>query len=113
MQDLKVTIIQANLHWENIDKNLEMFSQKILSVKEETDLIVLPEMFSTGFTMNNKPLAENMNGKTFGWMKQMAQENNCVITGSIIIEENGTGTTLCNTTTVLGTYQVQLITQHP
>lgn len=89
MQDLKITIIQSNLHWENIRRNLEMFSQKIASLNEETDLIVLPEMFSTGFTMNNKPLAENMSGKTFGWMKQKAQEKNCVITGSVIIEENG------------------------
>ena len=89
MQDLKITIIQADLHWENIDKNLEMFARKIASIKEETDLIVLPEMFSTGFTMNNKPLAEKMNGKTFEWMKQMAKGKNCVITGSVIIEENG------------------------
>ena len=84
---LTVTIIQSNLHWENIDANLKMFSEKISSIKEKTDLIVLPEMFSTGFTMNNKPLAENMKGRTVGWMKQMAKEKNCVVTGSVIIEE--------------------------
>ena len=87
MQDLKVTIIQANLHWENIEANLKMFSDKITSIKEQTDFIVLPEMFSTGFTMNNKPLAETMKGKTVNWMKQMAKEKNCVVTGSVIIEE--------------------------
>lgn len=88
MQDLKATIIQVNLHWENVNENLKMFSEKISSIKEETDLIILPEMFSTGFTMNNKPLAEKMNGKTFEWMKKMAKEKKCVITGSVIIEEN-------------------------
>ncbi|MBI3501295.1 MAG: amidohydrolase [Bacteroidetes bacterium] len=87
MQDLKITIIQSNLHWENIEANLKMFSEKISSIKEETDLVVLPEMFSTGFTMNNKFLAEKMNGKTLNWMKQMAKEKNCVVTGSVIIEE--------------------------
>src|SRR6266498_4794066 len=87
MRDLRVTIIQSNLHWENIEANLKMFSEKIFSIKEETDLIVLPEMFSTGFTMNNKPLAENMKGRTVTWMKQMAKEKNCVVTGSVIIEE--------------------------
>ena len=87
MQDLKVTIIQSNLHWENIEANLKMFSDKISSIKEKTDVIILPEMFSTGFTMNNKPLAEKMNGKTFEWMKRMAKEKKCVVTGSIIIEE--------------------------
>lgn len=89
MQDLKVTFIQANLHWENSEENLQLFSQKISSIQEKTDLIVLPEMFSTGFTMNNKAMAERMNGKTVEWMKKMAKEKNCVLTGSIIIEENG------------------------
>ena len=56
MQDLKVTIIQSNLHWENIEGNLKMFSEKISSIKEETDLIVLPEMFSTGFTTKPETL---------------------------------------------------------
>jgi len=90
MKDLNISIIQSNLHWEDINENIKMFSQKISSIQEKTDLIVLPEMFSTGFTMNNKPLAEKMNGKTFEWMKKMAKEKNCVLTGSIIIEENGT-----------------------
>ena len=63
MQDLRITIIQANLHWENIEANLNMFSEKISAIKEETDLIILPEMFSTGFTMNNKPLAEKISAQ--------------------------------------------------
>lgn len=87
MKDLHITIIQSNLHWENIDANLKMFSQKIASISETTDLIVLPEMFSTGFTMNNKVVAEKMNGKAVTWMKSQAKEKNCVLTGSVVIEE--------------------------
>jgi len=76
-----------------------MFSEKIASIKEATDLIALPEMFSTGFTMNtvgqtpngvnNKAMAEKMDGKTVAWMKKTAKEKKCVLTGSLIIEENG------------------------
>ncbi len=85
MSDFKITIIQSNLFWEDIDKNLELFSKKISSIKETTDLIILPEMFSTGFTMNAKTCSEEMNGKTIGWLRSKAKEKNCVITGSIII----------------------------
>lgn len=87
MRDLKITLIQSTLHWENVDANLKMFSDKIADIREQTDLIVLPEMFSTGFTMNNKVVAETMQGKTVEWMKQKAKEKNCVVTGSLIIEE--------------------------
>ncbi len=88
MQDLKVTFIQTILHWENIDENLEMFSEKISSIKEKTDLIILPEMFSTGFTMNAKSLAEKTEGKTMQWLKEKAKEKNCIITGSIIVKDS-------------------------
>ena len=87
MRDLKITLIQSTLHWENVDANLKMFSDKIADIQEQTDLIVLPEMFSTGFTMNQKAMAETMKGKTMEWMRGMAKEKNCVITGSLIIEE--------------------------
>jgi omega-amidase len=89
MDDLKITLIQADLHWENKEKNLDMFSKKINTISESTDLIVLPEMFSTGFSMDSKKLAETMNGATVGWMRTMAAKKNCVITGSFICEENG------------------------
>src|SRR5258708_25456586 len=88
MQDLKITLIQSGLFWEDIEKNLEMFSKKISSIKEATDLILLPEMFSTGFTMNAKAHAEDMSGKTIEWMKAKAKEKNCVVTGSVIIRED-------------------------
>jgi len=89
MEDIKITIIQSELHWENVDKNLELFSKKISAISEQTDLIVLPEMFNTGFTMNAKNLAEKADGKTTQWMKQKAKEKHCVVTGSLIIEEEG------------------------
>lgn len=86
--DLKITIIQSELHWENVDKNLAMFTEKITSIKEETDLIILPEMFTTGFTMNSTSQAETMNGKSILWMKQQAKSKNAVVVGSLIIVEN-------------------------
>lgn len=89
MKDLNITILQLNLHWESIEQNLRMFTKTISSIKGETDLIVLPEMFSTGFSMKTETLAENMSGKTVAWMKKMAAEKNCVVTGSIIAEEDG------------------------
>ncbi|MCC6837611.1 MAG: amidohydrolase, partial [Bacteroidia bacterium] len=89
MNDLKITIIQSALYWENIDWNLEQFAKKIDSIKEQTDLIILPEMFTTGFTMQPELLAEGMNGKALAWMKVHAQKKQCVITGSFVCEENG------------------------
>jgi len=84
---LKVSLIQTTLHWEDIDANLQMFSEKISSLKEIGDIIVLPEMFSTGFSMNASSLAETMNGKSVTWMQAKAKEKKCVITGSLIIKE--------------------------
>lgn len=66
-----------------------MFSQKIAALTEQTDLIVLPEMFNTGFTMNTGSVAEQMNEKTMQWMSQLSKEKKCVLTGSLIIRENG------------------------
>jgi len=89
MQDLKITILQSDLYWESIDQNLESFSRQIAKTKEETNLIVLPEMFNTGFTMNTYAVSEKMNGKTMLWMQKQSLEKNCVVTGSLIIEEKG------------------------
>ena len=89
INNLKITIFQAYLFWENIDKNLQNLTLRLSSgVKEKTDLIVLPEMFNTGFSMNAAALAEEMSGKTMTWMKESAAKYNCVITGSLIIKEN-------------------------
>ena len=89
MNDLKITIIQSDLHWENKAANLAMFAQKIASVSELSDIIVLPEMFTTGFSMKPQAFAETMNGDTLAWMLKQANGKACVITGSFICEENG------------------------
>ena len=85
---LKITIFQAYLFWENIDKNLQNIELRLSTIKEKTDLILLPEMFNTGFTMNVKNLSERMNGKTMEWMHKQAKQFNSVVTGSLIIEED-------------------------
>lgn len=83
---MKITIIQTHLHWENRNKNLNHFDVLINSINEPTDLIILPEMFTTGFTMNPKAFAENDN-LTLNWLKQKAKQKNAVITGSVAINE--------------------------
>ncbi len=88
MDTLKITTFQAYLFWENIEKNLQNLGLRLSSIREKTDLIVLPEMFSTGFSMNPEPLAEEMDGKTMKWMHQQAKKFDCVLTGSIIIKED-------------------------
>lgn len=89
MNDLRITLIQTSLHWENPAANRQMFSQHFDSIKEETHIIVLPEMFSTGFTMNAKAAAENMSGDTVEWLQGEAKRKNCVITGSLLIHDSG------------------------
>ncbi len=86
---LTITTIQTNLVWENKAANLLVLEQKIKGMEERTEVIVLPEMFSTGFSMNAEALAEDMNGDTVSWMKRVAAENKIILTGSIIIKENG------------------------
>jgi predicted amidohydrolase len=86
---LKISAIQSSLTWEDIDSNLAAFEKKISELSDNTDLIVLPEMFSTGFSMNPEKLAEKPDGKTTGWMQAMAKQANSVLTGSIIVEEEG------------------------
>lgn len=87
MNNLRISLIQSNLNWENISANLDMFLDKIDTLPQ-TDLIILPEMFSTGFSMNAKLVAEEIDGRTVKWMQQIAQEKQCAITGSLIITEN-------------------------
>lgn len=87
-KNLNTAIIQADLAWENIEKNLNLFSEKIDLIKEDVDLIVLPEMFSTGFSMNAENLAEPPQGPAFKWMQEIARKRNVAVTGSLIVKEN-------------------------
>jgi omega-amidase len=88
MDNLKISIFQGYLFWENIDKNLQNIELRLSSIREKTELIILPEMFTTGFTMNAAALAEPMGGKTMQWMHKIAVKYNAVVTGSLIIKEN-------------------------
>src|SRR5690349_1050057 len=88
MNDLLVTTIQTNLFWEDKKANLQMLEGKIASAGK-TEIIVLPEMFSTGFSMNPELLAETMKGETMNWLATTASKYRVIITGSIIITENG------------------------
>jgi omega-amidase len=87
MSNLKISLIQTELHWEDKARNLAQFAELISAAKEETDLIVLPEMFSTGFSMQPSTFAEQMDGATVEWMQQQAKAKEAVITGSIIIND--------------------------
>jgi predicted amidohydrolase len=86
---MKIALIQTSLAWENPIENRSHLSQKINGFIEEVDLIVLPEMFTSGFTMNPKTVAETMQGETIAWLQHLAKAKNCAITGSLVILENG------------------------
>jgi len=87
---MKIALIQAPLVWENPEANRGYFEEKIKSVSNEIDLVVLPEMFSTGFTMNPSEVWETMDGETISLLKNLAKAKNFAITGSLIIKENNT-----------------------
>jgi len=81
-----ITTIQSDIIWENISENLKNYESKIENLN--SDVIVLPEMFSTGFTMNPESLAEEMTGPTVNWMKENSKKINSAICGSVIIKED-------------------------
>jgi predicted amidohydrolase len=84
-ENLTVTLVQTSLHWQDIDANLQMLTEKSVAIGA-TDLIILPEVFTTGFSMDAPELAEEMDSsKAIAWMKQTAAAKNCVVTGSLII----------------------------
>lgn len=85
---MNIAIIQAPLQWENPSANRNYFAEKINTMHRKADLIVLPEMFTSGFTMNPNAVAETMDGETVQWLQALAEEHNIAITGSIIIKEN-------------------------
>ena len=87
-RDLNVTIIQPDIVWQNKSENTDKLARLFKKIKKPTDVIVLPEMFNTGFSMKSIELAEEMDGSTVNWMKKSAGELNSVIIGSLIIEEN-------------------------
>ncbi len=86
--NLKIALIQSDLVWENPKQNRHNFSDKINTINQEVDLIILPEMFTTGFTMNATDVAETMQGETIKWMQELATKKQVAITGSVIISED-------------------------
>ena len=90
MQDLlNIAIVQTDIFWEDKAQNLAQLEAKLLAMQAEADIIILPEMFSTGFSMRPEALAETMLDFSVEWLRQMAKIKNAAIIGSLIIEENG------------------------
>jgi len=87
MSTLTCTLIQTKLFWEDAAANRKMFEEKINSIKEKTEVVILPEMFSTGFSMQPEKYAETMDGETLAWMKQFASNKKIILTGSLMIKE--------------------------
>lgn len=85
--DLRISLIQSDLYWEDTEANLGMFEEKIWQIRDEQDLILLPEMFTTGFTMKAKEVAEPVGTKTLRWMKQQAAQTKAVIIGSYVVKD--------------------------
>ena len=85
--NLIITTVQSNLYWENKEKNFYHFQQIIENLKNKTDIIILPEMFTTGFSMKPSKFAEKMTGNSVKWLQKMSVKTNSGIIGSIIIEE--------------------------
>jgi omega-amidase len=89
MSTLTITTIQADLQWEDKTANLRRLEEMISGIDQPAELVILPEMFSTGFSMRPAALAEKMDGPTIGWMQTLAARKKIILTGSVIIEEEG------------------------
>ena len=87
MQTLTISLQQTHLEWEDKSANLKRLEEKIMGIAEKTELLVLPEMFSTGFSMKPEQLAETMEGESVQWMKRVSAAKKAILTGSLIIEE--------------------------
>ena len=86
---MKIALIQSSLFWENPEKNKKKLEEKINAIAGPIDLIVLPEMFTSGFTMHPQLVAEPMQGETMVWLQKLAKAKNAAITGSLVITEKG------------------------
>ncbi len=89
MQPLTLALIQTVTHWHAPDANHRMFEPLIREAAGRADLILLPEMFSTGFTMASSAVAEELSGPTVNWLKTTSQETGCYLCGSVVIKDGG------------------------
>src|SRR4030043_2225306 len=97
---LKILIIQSEISWKDTDANLQRYSSLLLKAEQPVDLILLPEMFTTGFISTPEDVPENMQEKAISWLRQTAVRLNCRIAGSMIVSEDNA-------------YYNQLISAHP
>jgi omega-amidase len=86
-KDLNIVLVQSIIFWEDIPKNLSHFSSLIETITNPADLIILPEMFSTGFTTNTEKCTETMEGSSMKFLRETSREKNCSVIGSILIRE--------------------------
>jgi len=89
MSDLKIALVQSTQFWEDKQANLKHFEGLLNSLDQQTDILIFPEMFHTGFTMNAANMAEQMNGLGVRWLSSVAAEKNAAVVASLIIEEKG------------------------
>lgn len=89
MQDLNLSLVQTSLAWENPEANLDHFTKMLETPGNPADLVILPEMFNTGFTMNAAKNAEDMSGRSLQWMADTASKKSCVLCGSLVILDEG------------------------
>lgn len=87
MQDLSIALVQSSIHWENAKKNLAQIDSKLVDLKQTTDLLILSEMFTTGFSMHTANIAEPMQGDSHQWLLERAKDHNIAMTGSLAIGE--------------------------
>jgi omega-amidase len=87
---MKIAIIQSSIDWENPEANRNYFEKKINTIRHDINLILLPEMFTSGFTMNPSVVTEDMDGKTITLLKTLSKTKNCAIAGSMVIREKET-----------------------
>ncbi len=88
MQDLIISLVQANIVPEKPEANLKTFGKKLDEITVHTDVIFLPEMFNTGFPVDPKKFAENTQGRSVSWLKQKAKEKQCAIVASLVLEKD-------------------------
>lgn len=86
---LNISLVQTDTIWQDVIRNLERLSLKLNGISNDTDVVILPELFSTGFTMEADKVAESMDGNAVLWMQQQASKKNCLVIGSLLIEESG------------------------
>ena len=89
MDKLRITTVQSTLHWKDAQSNRSLFDQKLKSLAGQTDLVILPEMFTTGFSMEPADVAEKMDGPSIQWMQDKARQLGAALTGSLILKEDG------------------------